>query len=111
MLMPAPILAARPTANVAPLFFMAKVAAKSGASVDTEPSIKPGQAWQAGLHQSLSEPRFRLAPPEFCQAWTRHPSRPRSQVPAYPDRMMRRSGLGPCSWHHATTSSHTPRCE
>ena len=41
MEMPAPIAAASPTRNVAQVLWVAKAAANSGASVDTEPSISP----------------------------------------------------------------------
>ena len=39
--MPAPIAAASPTRNVAQVLWVAKAAANSGASVETEPSISP----------------------------------------------------------------------
>jgi hypothetical protein len=41
MEIPAPIDAARPTRNKSPLLCVAKAAAKSGARVETEPSISP----------------------------------------------------------------------
>ena len=41
MLMPAPTEAARPTRKVSQLLWVAKAAAKSGASVETEPSMSP----------------------------------------------------------------------
>jgi hypothetical protein len=41
MLIPAPTDAARPTRNVGQFLCVAKAAAKSGASVETEPSIRP----------------------------------------------------------------------
>ena len=43
MLMPAPIEAARPTRKVCQLLCVAKAAANSGASVDTEPSMSPAR--------------------------------------------------------------------
>ncbi len=43
ILIPAPIEAARPTRNVDQLLCVAKAAAKSGASVETEPSINPAR--------------------------------------------------------------------
>ena len=43
MLMPAPTEAARPTRKVCQLLCVAKAAANSGASVDTEPSIRPAR--------------------------------------------------------------------
>ena len=43
MLMPAPTLAARPTRNVAQLLCVANAAQNNGASVETEPSIKPAR--------------------------------------------------------------------
>ena len=43
MLMPAPIEAARPTRNVCQFWWVAKAAANSGASVETEPSIRPAR--------------------------------------------------------------------
>ena len=41
MEMPAPTAAANPTRNVAQVLWVAKAAANSGASVETEPSISP----------------------------------------------------------------------
>ncbi len=41
MLMPAPSDAARPTTNASQLLWVANAAANTGASVDTEPSIRP----------------------------------------------------------------------
>src|SRR5271166_1841485 len=41
MLIPAPSDAARPTAKASQVFFVANAAAKTGASVETEPSINP----------------------------------------------------------------------
>ena len=41
MLMPAPSDAARPTAKASQVFFVAKAAANTGASVETEPSMSP----------------------------------------------------------------------
>ena len=41
MEMPAPTEAAMPTRNVSQVWWVAKAAANSGASVDTEPSISP----------------------------------------------------------------------
>src|SRR5271169_1851528 len=43
MLMPAPSDAARPTAKASQVFLVATAAAKTGASVETEPSIKPAR--------------------------------------------------------------------
>ena len=43
MLIPAPMEAARPTRKVCKLFWVAKAAANSGASVETEPSINPAR--------------------------------------------------------------------
>ena len=43
MLMPAPMDAARPTRKVSQLLCVAKAAANSGASVETEPSIRPAR--------------------------------------------------------------------
>ena len=43
MLMPAPIDAARPTLNVSAVLPVANAAAKSGASVETDPSIRPAR--------------------------------------------------------------------
>jgi hypothetical protein len=44
MLMPAPSAAARPTTSVVCGLWVAKAVAKSGASVETEPSISPANA-------------------------------------------------------------------
>src|SRR5207248_8528055 len=49
---PAPTLAARPTRNAAWLLWVANAAAKTGARVETEPSINPAQP---GLHDLQNE--------------------------------------------------------
>ena len=43
MLMPAPTEAARPTRNASQLLWVAKAAANTGASVETDPSIRPAR--------------------------------------------------------------------
>src|SRR5262245_16657525 len=62
MLMPAPTVAASPTRNVSQLLAVAKAAANSGASVETEPSISPASpGWMTCRTNSLR--RVSSSPP------------------------------------------------